>query len=256
MHISITAEHLFDLGPLSVTNSILTTFVVVATLGIIAIIGTRRLKAVPSGFQNVAEFAIESLLKLTTNITKDEKFSRKIFPLIATFFIFILFNNWFGLIPGVGTIGFHEVHNGKEAFVPLFRAGTADLNTTLALGLIVVTLTQVFGIAALGALNYGKKFVNFSSPVGFFVGILELVSEFVRIIAFAFRLFGNVFAGEVLLVVMSALVPYVLPTPFYALEIFVGFIQALVFTMLALVFFSMARISHDSHHNEPLEINN
>lgn len=257
MHISITAEHLFNLGPISVTNSILTTSVVVFILSIIAVLGTRKLKNTPKGFQNVVEFAIESLLKLTTNITKDEKFSRQIFPLIATFFIFILFNNWFGLIPGVGTVGFHELHNNKEVFVPLFRAGTADLNTTVVLGLTVVILTQFFGIAALGVLKYGKKFINFSSPVNFFVGILELVSEVVRVIAFAFRLFGNVFAGEVLLVVMAALVPYILPAPFYALEIFVGFIQALVFTMLALVFFSMARISHDEHpdSNENINVN-
>lgn len=247
MHISITAEEVAKVGSLHITNSVLTTSTVVLLLSLVAILGTRNLKAVPKGFQNVAEFGIESLLKLTTNITKDEKFSRQIFPIIATFFIFILFNNWFGLIPGVGTVGFHEVKEGHEAFVPLFRAGTADLNTTLLLGVIVVILTQIFGIAALGAVKYGKKFINFSSPVNFFVGILELISEVVRIIAFAFRLFGNVFAGEVLLVVMSALVPYILPAPFYGLEIFVGFIQALVFTMLALVFFSMARISHDSH---------
>lgn len=133
-----------------------------------------------------------------------------------------------------------------STFVPILRPGTADLNTTLALGIISVALTQVFGVSALG-LAYFKKFINFSSPIMFFVGILEIISEFAKIISFAFRLFGNIFAGEVLLVVISFLVPVIVPMPFYGLEIFVGFIQALVFSLLSLVFFNMATQSHDEH---------
>src|SRR5262249_28496262 len=145
-------------------------------------------------------------------------------PFIATFFLFILLNNWCGLIPGVGTIGFfeHEAKEGAAVFVPYFRAGTADLNTTLALGLISVICIQAFGVMY-QKLGYFSKFINFSSPIGFIVGILEIVSEISRVISFAFRLFGNIFAGEVLLAVIGFLVPVIGPMPFYGLELFVGF---------------------------------
>ena len=127
--------------------------------------------------------------------------------------------------------------------MPLFRGPTADLNTTIALALISVFMIQFYGFKHLG-LKYLKKFFNFSNPINAFIGILELISEFSRIISFAFRLFGNIFAGEVLLTVISFLIPFIAPLPFLGLEIFVGFIQALVFTMLSLVFISMAT----SHH--------
>ena len=124
-------------------------------------------------------------------------------------------------------------------FVPIFRPGTADLNTTFALSLISVFLIQYFGFKYL-SFSYFKKFINFSNPINFYVGILETISEFARIISFAFRLFGNIFAGEVLIVVIAYLTKVLVPVPFYGLEIFVGFIQALVFTMLSLVFYNMA----------------
>ncbi|OIO44824.1 MAG: ATP synthase F0 subunit A [Candidatus Pacebacteria bacterium CG1_02_43_31] len=136
-------------------------------------------------------------------------------------------------------------HSGPVA-VPIFRPGTADINTTISLALISIIVTQIFGVKYL-KFGYFKKFINFSSPIMFFVGILELISEFAKIISFAFRLFGNIFAGEVLLVVMAFLFPVILPMPFYGLELFVGFIQALVFSMLTLVFFNMATISHEEH---------
>lgn len=133
-------------------------------------------------------------------------------------------------------------------FVPYFRSGYADVNMTLALAIISVIVTQIFGIGALGFFHYaGKFFVNpLKDFVGFFVGFLELVSEFAKVISFSFRLFGNIFAGEVLLVVMSFLAPFIAPIPFYGLELFVGFVQALVFAMLTLVFFKMAVTAHGS----------
>ncbi len=248
MHISIAANPVIEIGSFHLTNSFLAATCVLIILWLVSLFATRKMELVPRGLQNIVELGIEKLVGLTDSVIHDKAFSRKIFPLIATFFIFILFNNWFGLVPGVGTIGFHELSpEGHTVLVPLLRAGTADLNTTIALGVIVVIMTQVFGIAALGVFKYGKKFFNFSNPINFFVGILELISEFVRIISFAFRLFGNVFAGEVLLIVLGAIAPYIAPIPFYMLELFVGFIQALVFTMLALVFFSMAVMSHEAH---------
>jgi F-type H+-transporting ATPase subunit a len=247
MHISIAANPVLELGPIHITNSMLATASVLIILWIVSLFATRKMDIIPKGLQNVAEMGVEKLIGLTDSVIHDKAYSRKVFPLIATFFIFIMFNNWFGLFPGVGTIGMYELVEGKEVLIPLLRAGTADLNTTIMLGIVVVFMTQVFGIGAIGVFKYGKKFFNFSNPINFFVGLIELASELVRIISFAFRLFGNVFAGEVLLIVLGAIAPYVIPLPFYFLELFVGFIQALVFTMLALVFFSMAAMSHDAH---------
>lgn len=143
-----------------------------------------------------------------------------------------------------------ESEHGK--FVPLFRAPSADLNVTFALAIATMVMVQIWGVRHLGG-SYFRKFFNFSGPNGFmkgingFVGILELISEFARVIAFGFRLFGNIFAGEIVLATMAFLFAFLLPIPFYALEVFVGFVQALVFMMLALVFFQMSTISHGSH---------
>lgn len=251
MHISITAEKISEVAGLPISNSVAATGIVVILLGLFSYLGTRRMKAVPSGFQNLLETVVEKLSNLTINIIGQEKLANKIFPLIATFFVFILVNNWAGLLPGFGSIGAKEMgENGHQVLVPFLRAGTADLNTTLALALISVFTIQFVGIAVVGLRNYGKKFFNFSSPIMFFVGVLELVSECIKIVSFSFRLFGNIFAGEVLLIVISTLVPFIVPLPFYVMEIFVGFIQALVFTMLTLVFIKMATIGHESHGRE------
>lgn len=136
-----------------------------------------------------------------------------------------------------------EEHGPK--FTPLFRGPTADLNTTLALALIAVAAIQYFGFKNLGA-TYGSKFINFKSPIYFFIGILEMVSDLSKVLSFAFRLFGNVFAGEVLLTVIAFLMPLIAPLPFLGLEIFVGFVQALVFSMLTAVFLNMA-VAHEEH---------
>lgn len=140
----------------------------------------------------------------------------------------------------------------KGKFIPLFRAPSADLNMTFALAISTMVMVQIWGIRHLGG-SYFRKFFNFSGPNGFmkgingFVGILELISEFSRVLAFGFRLFGNIFAGEIILFTMTFLIAFLLPVPFYVLEVFVGFVQALVFMMLALVFFQMSTISHGSH---------
>ncbi len=243
-HISISAEQLFSVGQLHINNSMLTSVVVSCLLVIFAVwvkLSLRRTNR-PTGIQNFAEWLIESLDNLIQSVTNDRRRTDLFFPLIATFFIIIIVNNWVGLLPGVGTI---EVERNQE-HVPLFRAATADLNMTIALGLTAVASIQFFGLKYLH-LSYLKKFINFSNPINFFVGILEIVSELSKIISFAFRLFGNVFAGEVLLGVVTFLVPVIAPMPFYGLEVFVGFIQALVFMMLSLVLFNMATVSHDEH---------
>ncbi|HSW89663.1 MAG TPA: F0F1 ATP synthase subunit A [Patescibacteria group bacterium] len=245
LHISISAETIAHVGPLAVSNSIFTSLVVSVLLVILALTVHAKLKAKgkPSRFQAMMEMIIESLYNLTLDITGSRQKTALFFPLIATFFLFILFNNWFGLLPGVGAIGFREIKEGVSEFVPYMRAGTADLNTTIALALVSVVVTQYFGLSALG-LSYLKKYFNFSNPMNAFVGILEFILELAKVMSFGFRLFGNVFAGEVLLAVMTFLVPVIIPMPFYGLELFVGVIQALVFAMLSLVFFNLATVGH------------
>jgi len=238
--VAINAETIFKIGDFPITNSVIAASLPIIALAIITFIGTRKMKKRPKGLQNVLEMIVESILKLTHDVVENKKVANLVFPIVATFFIFIIVNNWAGLLPGFGTIGVYETIEGHEKLVPILRSANADLNTTIMLSILSVLTIQIVGISALGLKKYSKKFFNFSSPILFFVGILELISEFIKIISFSFRLYGNVFAGEVLLIVITLLVPYVMPIPFYGLELFVGFIQALVFTMLTLVFIKMA----------------
>jgi len=245
MKISIAAEPILHLGPFIITNSILSTWLVIIFIALVCLKIKSSIKKIPGRLQNLAEFLMESLGELAESVAGDK--ARELLPLVSTFFIFILFSNWFGLLPGVGSIGIWERHEGKEILVPIFRSGTADLNTTIALALISVIAAQYYGIKYLGGKKYIKKYINISSPIHFFVGLLELIGEFTKILSFAFRLFGNIFAGEVLLTIIAFLVPALASLPFLGLEIFVGFVQALVFSMLTLVFISVS-VTHDEEH--------
>lgn len=250
LNISISAETIGHFFGLNITNSLLTGWIVTAVLVICAILFSRGIKAkgAPSRLQSFVELIIEGLFGMVESIAGSAK-AKVFFPMVATLFTFILFSNWSGLLPGVGPIGFYGIHNGHEALIPFFRAPTSDVNTTLALGLITMIMVQVYGAKYLG-IKYFKKFFDFSNPINFFVGILELISDLSKVISFTFRLFGNIIAGEILLLVMAMLVPVFGPTPFIALEIFVGFIQALVFMMLASVFINMATLGHGDEHHE------
>lgn len=289
LHISLAAEKIGSIFGLPVTNSILTTWLVMIVLILFAFFATRNISQIPDNLQSIAEFIIDTLYNLFKNVVGEHSVG-KFFPLLATIFFFIIVSNWIGLVPGVGTIMIKEpaeagdriesaelnaetaaVNNAdiqlseavdkeestteqvsekadhtKTKMIPLFRGATADLNTTLAIAIVAMSFIQFFGFQSLG-ISYLSKFFNFSNPINFFVGILELVSEFSKIISFAFRLFGNIFAGEVLLTVIAFLMPLVAPLPFLGLELFVGFIQALVFAMLTSVFLKMATISHEGH---------
>ncbi len=247
VNVSINAEPLFHIGSFTVTNSFLTSIILSSLLIIFTyLIFKRGYKLLPGKLQSFLELIIEIFLSMVQGIAGAER-ARIFFPWIMTFFIFILLGNWLGLLPGVGTIGFkHYIEGHGQVFVPFIRGVNADLNTTLSLALLSVALTQYYGLKHLG-LRYLTKFFNFKSFIGFFVGLLELISEFAKIISFAFRLFGNIFAGEVLLMVVGALVPVLASIPFLGLEIFVGFIQAFVFAILSLVFFNMAVESAESH---------
>lgn len=256
MEIRLAPEILFSIGPLPVTNTLLTSWVAMATL-LIGALGIRMsLRIIPRGAQNAVESVVESILTFMEEILGDREWTRRLFPFIATFFLFIITTNWMGVLPGVGSIGLREFRNGQETFTPLLRSVHSDLTMTLAIAIISVLLSQIVGIAAGGG-AYLKRFINLSNPILFFVGLLEIVSEFAKVLSFSFRLFGNIFAGEVLLIVIGSLLPFLAPLPFYALELFVGFIQALVFTMLTLVFAKMAlaEAQHYAHpHHDTLPI--
>jgi F-type H+-transporting ATPase subunit a len=172
---------------------------------------------------------------------ENNKVAEKIYPVIMTIFLLVLFQNWFGLLPITESI-------------PVFYSAATDLNFTLALALIAFVTIEFFGIATIGALKYGGKFITFKSPMAFVVGLIELISEIARIITFAFRLFGNVFAGKVLILVIMFFVPLILPVPFLAFETFVGFIQAVIFALLTLFFTKIAIEIHEEGHEEGAEV--
>ncbi len=250
LNISISAEPIAHLFGLTVTNSLLTGWIVTAILAISVYLFSRKInfKKAPGRLQSFVEMIVEALFNLVESIAGREK-AKVFFPLVGTLFVFIIFSNWSGLLPGLASIGIREELHGASVLIPFWRAPTADINTTLALGLITMIMVQVYGYKYLG-LKYFKKFFDFSNPIKFFVGILELISDFSKIISFTFRLFGNIIAGEILLLVMGMLVPVLGTTPFIALEIFVGFVQALVFMMLASVFINMATLGHGDEHHE------
>jgi F-type H+-transporting ATPase subunit a len=240
--ISLKAQELFGLGGFTVTNSLILTLTVSVLLIFLGFLIHRKISLVPGKIQSLVEIGITKLLDLMTLILGDKERAERYFPLIATLFVFIMTCNLLGVLPGVGSLIFH--HNGEG--VPLFRSPAADLNFTLAFAVLSVFLTNLFGIITVGFFAHAKKFINFGSPIKFFVGILETLSEIARIISFSFRLFGNIFAGEVLLAIVFSLMPYVVPVPFITLEMFFGTIQAFVFAILTLVILALhtAEVEH------------
>lgn len=292
LHIALAAEHLWTIGGFAISNSLLTTWVVMAVLVLFSVFATRKLSLKPSSIQVVAEAIVGGLYDFFGSIAGH--YISQFFPIIASLFIYILLANWIGLLPGVGTVGFYrtekepvvaeatvsessdesnaekavtthetqpsvaepvkeagdtakvteeKAHEEKTEFVPLFRGATSDLNTTIALAIISVLAMQYFGFRNLGG-HYSKRFINFKDPIMFSVGILEIISDISKIMSFAFRLFGNIFAGEVLLSVIAFLIPFIVPLPFLLMELFVGVVQALVFSMLSTAFFMVA-VAHE-----------
>jgi F-type H+-transporting ATPase subunit a len=243
----LASETIGHLGVFELRNTMLMAWLAMAVLIVLAILLKRtKYQEIPGRFQAFMEVIVEGLFNFFDSVVQNPKQTRSFFPLVATIFIFLALANWMGILPGVGSITIAGFHEGHPMAIPIFRSMNADVNMTLAIAVISVLATQIFGIAALGILPYSAKFfvAPWKDPIGSFVGILELVAEFAKVISFTFRLFGNIFAGEVLLVVISFLVPYVAPIPFLGLEIFVGFIQGLVFALLTLVFLKMATMAH------------
>lgn len=269
--VTIFAEPVFHIGKFEITNSLLTSWLAVIVIVAFAFAIRVKIKKIPNKLQHVFEVVLEGAMGLIDQVTSDRKITNKIFPIIFSLFVFILVNNWLGLLPIVGSIGFDTVKEGHSVFVPLFRSGTADINTTLALSIMIVVASNIFGILTIGLWKIINKYVNVKalgeiftkvkhdkgviivSPISFFVGILELLGEFAKVASLSFRLFGNVFAGEVLLASMGAIFLYILPGPFLFLEVFVGLIQALIFALLASVYFTIAAQDHSEHEEHELK---
>ncbi len=272
--IKLAPDEIFKLfGLLPVTNTLLNTWLTIALLATFFFFATRRRDLIPTGIQNLAEWAVESLISLTQGVAGKEK-GKKFFPLVATFFIFILVCNLFDIIPGVDTIGTidNEVLNtlhihvtgpflfgpASNALIPWIRPATTDLNLTIAMALIAVITAQVFGFYTLGFKEHVGKYINikalkklnFEGAVEFFVGILEIISEIGRILSLAFRLFGNIFAGSIVLAVFAFILPFVSDIIFIPFELFVAFVQAFVFALLTLIYLSVATSSHEHEEEE------
>ncbi|MBT3690043.1 F0F1 ATP synthase subunit A [bacterium] len=255
---TLFAEPVFNLGNFTVTNALLNSWIAVLIIVVLATVISKKIKRIPQGIQNYFEVILEGAYNLADSVTGSRDKTKKVFPIVFSIFMFILINNWLGLVPGIGSIGFIELHNGHETFVPFFRGGTADLNTTLALALFTVIATNIFGIIMVGGWKYFNKFVNIKAfleipkkfkkdpsiiivnPIKAFVGIIEIIGEIAKVASLSFRLFGNIFAGEVLLGAMATIFAFILPIPFMFLEVIVGIIQALIFAMLTLVYFTIA----------------
>jgi F-type H+-transporting ATPase subunit a len=242
VHIALAAEKIGSFFGLPITNTLLTTWIVTGILLLFAYFATRKQTKIPGKLQNFAEIIIEGLQDLVEPVAHNK--TKVFMPILVSFFLFILLGNYFGLLPGVGTIGFYEQLDGHEVFVPFLRSINSDLNTTLALGIVSIVYTHYLAIKYLGLKGYAGKFLSLN-PIFLFVGILEFFGEFTKIVSLSFRLFGNVFAGEVLLTTASTkLFAFLVPIPFYSLELLVGFVQAFIFTMLTMVFMVILTSDH------------
>lgn len=279
-HISIKAEEVLNLFGFPITNSMVLSWIVLLICILIGRYYQSQLRhKKKSKFFYLLNALFTGIYNFLSSILHEK--TKVFFPLLAAYFFYILSNNWFGLMPTVGSLLIRPFETGvthaseiktaspaepaalkteeshsaatevasESHKIPFFRANNADLNTTFALALITVSLIQFYGMKYNGVGGYLKKFFNFSSPIMFFVGILELISELSRILSFSFRLFGNVLAGEVLIAIVAFLLPSVVSfflVPFYVLELMAGAIQALVFTMISAVLINMATTK--AHH--------
>ncbi len=294
MEISLKAEKITQIGPFDITNTMISSIIIVVFFVILAFLIKRTRYDLKNTLYHLVEVFVEWFYGIVSQMLGKGKTALYVFPLVATFFLFIITNNWFGLFPGVNSVGIYEpkhhqeishvepdqrdiispgekaagilgeaVHTSETStadevsadkeelvFVPLLRSANSDINMTLAIALISIVFVQMMGFRQLGVRDYAGKFFNFSNPINFFIGILELISETIKIFSFAFRLFGNTFAGDVLLLVVFGLVPYLIPAPFIAFELLAGFIQALVFSMLTLAFIKTAITSHHPPHEQ------
>lgn len=224
--ITISGEEIFEVAGLPITNTFFLGLILSLSISILFVFSFRKAKVIPGKFQNFCEAILEGLFNYFDSITGSRETTKEIFPLSATLFILILFCNLLEIIPGVGVLYF-------------LRSPSSDLNFTVPVAFLSVFYLNYLAFRKIGT-PYLKKFLNFKNPILFFVGALEGVSEVSRILSLAIRLFGNLFAGEVLLIVISYLFAYIMPLPFLALELLVAFVQALIFSSLITIFYTTA----------------
>jgi len=263
--IVLPAETIFHIFGFPISNAVMTGWITIVVLVLFFWAATRKMKIVPKGLQNFAEWVLEYIYNLCKTVAGEEN-GRRFFPLVATIFLFVITNAWMNLIPGYGSI---LVHTAEGDF-PLLRGANTDVNLPLALALVSFVFVTYHGFRV-NKLHYLSEFINigpmlkglgniftgkfkagiggfFSGFISFFIGIIELLGQFIRIISFTFRLFGNMTAGEILILIIMFLVPWVVAPIFYGLELLVGYIQALIFAGLTLVFVSVATIPHETEH--------
>lgn len=262
-HVQLPSEGIFHVASFTITNTLIASWLTILVLSGLFYTCTRKMKLVPGRAQNLAEVVVETLLNFVKSVA-GENHARIIFPVVATIFLYVLTNAYLALLPFFGTVGISE-HNGT--FVPLLRSANTDINVPLSIALVSFVFVEYWGLRALGVFRYINSFFNLGqlrngfvslfkgkvrpaiSGIGFgfinlFVGGLEVLSHFIRIISFTFRLFGNMTAGEILLLVVSFLIPFIASIPFYGLELLVGFLQAMIFAGLTLVFGVIAMAPH------------
>jgi F-type H+-transporting ATPase subunit a len=262
-HIELAAEGVFTIFGFPITNTMLAAWLTILVLGGISYAATRRMKIVPKGLQNIVEALLEILINFVED-TAGKEYGRKFFPVIATIFIFVIANAWLALLPGFMFIGIGEEH------VPILRGANTDINFPLALALISFVFVEYWGLRSQGFFQYVRRFLNvgglfrgmgqifrgkirsglgglLTGVIEAFASLIEMISELVRIVSLTFRLFGNMTAGELLVLMMIFLIPWVAVIPFYGLELFLGFVQALIFGGLTLVFLVMAVTPREEH---------
>jgi len=265
----LAAEQIFKIGSFSVTNSMINAVLALVIFAVFAFFLNLGIKKyytddkAPKGLLNFFESILEILLQQIDNVTHDRKKTIKFLPVVGGVFLFILISNWMGLLPGTGSIG---IRHGQE-LIPFLRPANTDLNLTLAMAVTAVVLSHFVGIITIGFFKYANKFIKLgdiwnavksAKPVNilvafieFFVGLLEIISEIAKMVSLSLRLFGNIFAGEVLLTVIASLIAgygaFLIPLPFMGLELLVGLIQAMVFSILTLVYLTIATTDVHSH---------
>lgn len=258
---SLPSEAIFHLFGLPITNTILASWFTMVFLVLVCYLATRKMQLVPGRFQSVFEFVVGWIYDLCLSVA-GEKNGRRFFPVVCTIFLYVAFNAWLSLIPGFGSV---HIVNAEGQTVELFRGANTDINTPLAIALISFVFVEFYGLKSL-SISYLRKFFNFGrffqslrqvfkgkfDFMGMFSGVIEIVigglealSELIRNISFTFRLFGNMTAGEILVLVAAFLIPLGVDWVVYGLELLIGFIQALVFSGLTLAFVTMAVASHN-----------
>lgn len=245
--VHLAPQEVFTAGGFVVTNTLLSAWLTTVVVLLVFGLGSRKAALVPGRMQGVIELLFEALYGFIKGVV-GERYGRRFFPILATMFIFVAFNAWMALLPIYPTVGFKE--DGADYVTTfLLRSAGTDINMPLALAIVSFVFVEVWGFKA-QRVGYLKEFFRFRSPIEFFVGALELVSHMIRLLSFTFRLFGNMVAGEIILVMITFLLVFMAPIAFYLLEILVGGVQALIFMGLTLVFAFMAVAPHGADHEE------